>query len=139
MPQKDIVRQETQSNKTNEVQNNSINQENKETVQQNNRIVSTEKETVSGQQKQTVPSNNQTASNEVLKKAVGTITGNDVNVRTGPGVNYKSLGVFFKGDIVRIVETARNSNNEIWHKIEYDNPKVGLITGWVRTDFIVIR
>ena len=140
VPQKDIVRKEPQSKKINEVQNNSINQENKEIGQQNNRTVSAEKEAVSGQQKQTVPTNNnQTGSDEVLKKAVGTITGNDVNVRTGPGVNFKSLGVFFKGDVVKIVETARNSNNEIWHKIEYNNPKVGLITGWVRTDFIVIR
>ena len=94
---------------------------------------------VMNNQNRTNTLNNQTAPGNVNKKAEGIITGNDVNVRTGPGVNFKSLGVFYKGDIVRIVETNRNVNNEIWHKIEYDNPKAGLIVGWVRTDFIAVR
>lgn len=94
---------------------------------------------VMNNQNRTNTLNNQTASGNVNKKAEGVITGNDVNVRTGPGVNFKSLGVFYKGDIVRIVETNRNSNNEIWHKIEYNNPKAGLIVDWVRTDFITVR
>ena len=67
------------------------------------------------------------------------VTGDDVNVRKGPGVDYASLGVFFKGDKVRIVDSNRNALNETWYKIEYDNPKAGLIVGWVRSDFINIK
>ena len=140
IPQKDIVRKEIQSKNTNEAQDKSVNYKDRETDKQNNSIVLSEKEVVSGKQKQPVQANNNlTSSDKVLNKAVGTITGNDVNVRTGPGVSFKSLGVFYKGDVVRIVETARNSNNEIWHRVEFDNPKVGLVVGWVRTDFILIR
>lgn len=73
--------------------------------------------------------------NESFMKSEGLITGDEVNVREGPGVNYKSLGVFFKGDKVRLVDIA-TSTKETWYKIEYDNPKVGLITGWVRSDYI---
>lgn len=73
------------------------------------------------------------------KIKAGTITGDDVNVRKGPGVDYASLGVFFKGDKVRIVDSNRNALNETWYKIEYDNPKAGLIVGWVRSDFINIK
>lgn len=80
--------------------------------------------------------NNQSTSNNTFKKVEGRITGNDVNVRKGPSVDYQSLGVFFKGDIVRVVDSNRNSINETWYKIEYDNPKAGLIVGWVRSDFV---
>lgn len=73
--------------------------------------------------------------NESFTKSEGLITGDDVNVREGPGVNYKSLGVFFKGDRVRVVD-INSSAKETWYKIEYDNPKAGLITGWVRSDYI---
>lgn len=68
----------------------------------------------------------------------GVITGNDVNVRKGPGTEYKSLGVFFKGDVLRIVGEERNGSH-IWYKIEYDNPNAGLISGYVRSDFINIQ
>ena len=75
-------------------------------------------------------------SNNSSKIKVGTITGDDVNVRKGPGADYTSLGFFYKGDKVRIVDSNRNAHNETWYKIEFDNPKVGLIVGWVRSDFI---
>lgn len=83
--------------------------------------------------------NTSNTSNNELKIKVGTITGNDVNVRKGPSIDYTSLGVFFKGDKVRIVDSNTNSLNETWYKIEFDNPKVGLIVGWVRSDFIKIN
>ena len=102
------------------------------------RIDSTEAKRVS--QNSTVPNRaNSTVSGTYLNKRVGTITGNDVNVRTGPGVDYKSLGVFFKGDRVRLVASNRNTLNETWYKIEFDNPTVGLIVGWVRSDYIKIN
>ena len=79
--------------------------------------------------------NTSVPSEEHSKKSEGIITGDEVNVREGPGVNYKSLGVFFKGDKVRLVDIS-SSTKETWYKIEYDNPKAGLITGWVRSDYI---
>ena len=78
-------------------------------------------------------------SDKAFKKTVGTITGDDVNVRKGPGVNYKSLGFFYKGDKVRVVDSNRNSVNETWYKIEFDNPTAGLIVGWVRSDFVKVN
>lgn len=67
---------------------------------------------------------------------VGIINGDEVNVRKGPGVKYDSLGVFFKGDKVRLVGEQGNDIGENWYQIEYDNPSAGLIKGWVRKDFI---
>ena len=68
----------------------------------------------------------------------GIINANDVNVRKGPGKNYKSLGVFFKGDKLRLVNEASDAEGGSinWYQIEFDNPQVGLIKGWVRKDFI---
>ena len=51
----------------------------------------------------------------------------------------KKYYVFFKGDKVRIIDSNRNSVNETWYKIEFDNPTFGLIVGWVRSDFIYIK
>lgn len=69
---------------------------------------------------------------------IGVINANEVNVRTGPGKEFKSLGVFFKGDKVRLVGERGNNIGEFWYQIEYDNPSAGLIKGWVRKDFINI-
>lgn len=68
----------------------------------------------------------------------GVINRNEVNVRKGPGEQHKSLGVFFKGDIVKIVNKTITANNETWFKIEYQNPNVGLISGYVNNQYIDI-
>ena len=103
------------------------------------RIDSTEAKKASESSSLPTKTENSSVSNSAFKKTVGTITGNDVNVRKGPGIDYKSLGVFFKGDKVRIIDSNRNSVNETWYKIEFDNPTFGLIVGWVRSDFIYIK
>ena len=72
-------------------------------------------------------------------KNEGVINGDEVNVRKGPGVKFDSLGVFFKGDKVRLVGEQGNDIGETWYQIEYDNPTVGLIKGWVRKDYININ
>lgn len=82
---------------------------------------------------------NATSSSTVVNNGTGTITGNDVDVRIGAGTNYKSLGVFFKGDIVRVVDQAKSDNGEIWYKVEYNNPSAGLISGWVHSNFITVK
>ena len=67
---------------------------------------------------------------------IGVINGDEVNVRQGPGTNYNSLGIFYKGDMVRLVGEQSDNNGKDWYNIEYDNPTAGLIKGWVRKDFI---
>ncbi len=81
----------------------------------------------------------QPSSTNSVTSNIGIINGNEVNVRKGPGKEFKSLGVFFKGDKVRLVGEEGNSIGENWYQIEYDNPSAGLIKGWVRKDFININ
>ena len=100
------------------------------------RIDSTEAKRLSQDSEVSVNRANSTDFDNAFKKTIGTITGNDVNVRKGPGVDFKSLGFFYKGDKVQIVDSKTNSLNETWYKIEFDNPTYGLIVGWVRSDFI---
>lgn len=70
----------------------------------------------------------------------GVINGNDVNVRKGPGTSNQSIGVFFKNDVVRIVDEVKSSaNGEVWYKVEYNNPTHGLISGYVLSRYIDIR
>lgn len=65
----------------------------------------------------------------------GTITGNEVNVRTGPGTDYRSLGVFFKGDNITLLNRTE-ANGGIWYEVKYYNTQFGWIQGWVYGDFI---
>ncbi len=91
--------------------------------------------------KDAVPQVSQNSNNSVSSSSnvsYGIINANEVNVRKGPGKNYKSLGVFFKGDKLRLVSEASDAEggNINWYQIEFDNPHAGLIKGWVRKDFI---
>ena len=42
------------------------------------------------------------------------VTGNSVNLRTGPGTEYESAGIVHKGDLIRKVDT------EGWSVVEQD-------------------
>ena len=66
----------------------------------------------------------------------GTITGNDVNIRTGPGTGYKSLGVFFYGDIVTLLNKITAADGNIWYEVKFNNPQYGWIQGWVNGLYI---
>ena len=66
----------------------------------------------------------------------GTITGNDVNIRTGPGSSYKSLGVFFYGDIVTLLNKITAADGNIWYEVQFNNPRYGWIQGWVNGLYI---
>ena len=66
----------------------------------------------------------------------GTITGNDVNIRTGPGADYKSLGVFFKGDYVTLLNRITAADGDAWYEVKYYNKDYGWIQGWVNGDYI---
>ncbi len=66
----------------------------------------------------------------------GTITGNEVDIRTGPGDNYKSLGVFFKGDHVSLLNKITAADAESWYEVKYYNKQYGWIQGWVNGNYI---
>lgn len=57
-----------------------------------------------------------------------------VNVRTGPGQDFKSLGLLNQNDVVSILE--KDSSGE-WMKIEYPAAPDGI--GWVAADFLQIE
>ena len=66
----------------------------------------------------------------------GTITGNEVNIRTGPGANYKSLGVFFQGDYVTLLNKISAADGDTWYEVKYYNKDAGWIQGWVNGNYI---
>lgn len=63
-----------------------------------------------------------------VKGQTGTITGNQVNVRTGPGTNYPSIKKMQKGDVVTIKEQAFG-----WYKVVLPD---GENTGWIASWFV---
>ena len=66
----------------------------------------------------------------------GMITGNEVNIRTGPGQHYKSLGVFFKGDYVTLLNKMTAADGHTWYEVKYYNKDYGWIQGWVNGNYI---
>ena len=43
------------------------------------------------------------------------VTGNDVNIRTGPGTSYKSVGMLYKQDVISV-----KSIDNGWAKFKYN-------------------
>lgn len=70
-----------------------------------------------------------------FNKSVGIITSNEVAIRKGPSTKYESKGYFIKGDKVSLLGKETDGTHT-WYKVEYNNPQYGLITGYVRADFI---
>ena len=66
----------------------------------------------------------------------GTITGNNVDIRTGPDSGYKSLGVFFQGDYVTLLNRITAADGETWYEVKYYNRQYGWIQGWVNGNYI---
>ena len=63
-------------------------------------------------------------------------TGNEVNIRTGPGAGYKSLGVFFKGDYVTLLNRITAADGDAWYEVKFYNKDYGWIRGWVNGNYI---
>lgn len=66
----------------------------------------------------------------------GVITGNDVNIRTGPGAGYESLGVFFYGDQVSLLNRITAADGNAWYEVKFYNKQYGWIQGWVNGNYI---
>ena len=56
-----------------------------------------------------------------------TITGNPVNVRSGPGKKYSVIGKTSKGKSFGYLGSKKDKNKTVWYKIQYTSSK----TGWV--------
>ncbi len=61
-----------------------------------------------------------------------TVLGNMVNLRTGPGTNYTSLGFMYKGDLLEIYGEAENS----WYKVKVLTGSCQNLEGYVRNDMV---
>jgi len=57
---------------------------------------------------------------------VGWVARTEVNLRAGPGTNYKELGELVKGTEVVILDKAG-----AWYKVALSNGKTGYIAGWL--------
>lgn len=57
-----------------------------------------------------------------------TITGNDVNVRSGAGTGYKSLGQVDNGQVFTYLGTEKDSGGTNWYKIQYTAQQAGFVT-----------
>ena len=58
------------------------------------------------------------------------ITGNSVNVRSGPGVNCRDIGTVHKGDVLPYQGETKNVDGRDWYLIEYKNEN-----GWVSSKY----
>ena len=64
------------------------------------------------------------------KTKIGAVTG-DTNVRTGPGLKYRSIGVLFKGDETKYLGKSSTDNRGVaWHKVDWNGR-----TGWVSSRY----
>lgn len=82
---------------------------------------------VEGEVVVTTPESN-AGENLSISGNTGTVTGNRVNVRTGPGTNYPSLTKVNQGDVVTIKEQAFG-----WYKVVLPD---GNTTGWIASWFV---
>lgn len=65
---------------------------------------------------------------------IGTVTGVStfLNVRSGPGTNYESIGKAYAGDEFTVL--LKFVDGGYWHKIEY-----GEVEGYVHSDYLEVR
>ena len=65
---------------------------------------------------------------------IGTVTGVStfLNVRSGPGTSYESIGKAYAGDEFTVL--LKFVDGGYWHKIEY-----GEVEGYVHSDYLTVR
>lgn len=69
----------------------------------------------------------------VNKKAV--IKNGPLNVRSGPGTNYKKLGTVAKNKTITVKSKKKNSKGETWYKFAYTSRK----NGWVLSKYVTLK
>lgn len=63
------------------------------------------------------------------KEAV--VNSDNVNVRKGATTSYEAIAKLSKGQIVKVIDSFTNKNNELWYQIQ-----TGTIKGWVNQEFL---
>ncbi len=64
-------------------------------------------------------------------KKVATITGNVVNIRSGPGLKYEEIDQYPKNTVFDILSESTDNDNKTWYKIQLPYKKEGWIAGWL--------
>ncbi|WP_249365404.1 SH3 domain-containing protein [Cytobacillus citreus] len=59
------------------------------------------------------------------------ITEDNVNVRKGATTSYEVVTKLSKGTVVKVIDSFKNSKNEVWYRIE-----AGSTTGWVIQNYL---
>jgi len=65
-----------------------------------------------------------------------TINQNNVNLRTGSGPNFPSLGQVHRGNRAQVISRRLGTDGHYWDQLRMTSgPNAGR-TGWVRSDFV---
>ncbi len=71
---------------------------------------------------------------------VAQVTNSRINLRSGPGTNYRNLGYGLVGDFVYILSSLppeadfkKDQQGYLWYRVGF--PKSGAV-GWIRQDFL---
>ena len=70
---------------------------------------------------------------DYIKTAQGAITATKLNYRTDVGTNAKLLGQYSNGEIVKILNSKKNTDGKIWYLCLGDGEKFG----WASGDYII--
>jgi N-acetylmuramoyl-L-alanine amidase len=66
--------------------------------------------------------------------SIGTINGDNVNVRRGADTTYASIAKLSTGKQVKIIDSFKNAAGETWDKIEFDGT-----AGWILASFVDVN
>ena len=68
------------------------------------------------------------AASETDVNKPATVTNGPLNIRSGPGTNYKVLGTIQKGKSITVLSKMKNSKGELWYKYKYTSSKYGYLS-----------
>lgn len=71
----------------------------------------------------------------ILFTAIGICNGDYVNIRTGPGLNYKSVGYAYKNDPYYWYQTARQPADASWIHVHGFSCKYEEHIGWMYSQY----
>lgn len=57
------------------------------------------------------------------------ITGGTINVRTGCGTSFASIGIARSGETYRLLDSAKTDSGVTWYKIQFTSTKTGWVSG----------
>lgn len=73
--------------------------------------------------------------------ATGIVTGSNVNLRSGPGLNYSSVEydeLLAKYDTFNVIGFTYNGSGELWYSVEMTSGNLSGRVGYIRSDMVYI-